>query len=69
MIMLFPQPPEVWNGGVGFVSKEMVQTHCPAPAPDIQVYYQILYILYQYAGTILAHHVSCHYSWIQNVLE
>ncbi|KAF8403472.1 hypothetical protein HHK36_011576 [Tetracentron sinense] len=31
------QPPEVWNGGVGFVSKEMIQTHCPAPAPDIQV--------------------------------
>lgn len=32
------QPPEVWNGGVGFVSKEMIQTHCPAPAADIQVY-------------------------------
>ncbi|KAK9289572.1 hypothetical protein L1049_007728 [Liquidambar formosana] len=31
------QPPEVWNGGVGFVSKEMIQTHCPAPAPDIQI--------------------------------
>ncbi|XP_072960626.1 NADH--cytochrome b5 reductase 1-like [Typha angustifolia] len=31
------QPPDVWNGGVGFVSKEMIQTHCPAPAPDIQV--------------------------------
>lgn len=34
----FPaQPPEVWDGGVGFVSKEMIQTHCPAPAADIQV--------------------------------
>ncbi|XP_020087042.1 NADH--cytochrome b5 reductase 1-like isoform X1 [Ananas comosus] len=31
------QPPEGWNGGVGFVSKEMIQTHCPAPAPDIQI--------------------------------
>ncbi|AQK86835.1 ferric-chelate reductase (NADH)2 [Zea mays] len=31
------QPPEVWDGGVGFVSKEMIQTHCPAPAADIQV--------------------------------
>ncbi|XVE62469.1 hypothetical protein DITRI_Ditri06bG0120300 [Diplodiscus trichospermus] len=31
------QPPEVWNGGVGFVSKEMIQTHCPAPAPDIKI--------------------------------
>uniref|UniRef100_A0A2N9F139 Oxidoreductase FAD/NAD(P)-binding domain-containing protein n=1 Tax=Fagus sylvatica TaxID=28930 RepID=A0A2N9F139_FAGSY len=31
------QPPEVWHGGVGFVSKEMIQTHCPAPASDIQI--------------------------------
>ncbi|KAK8638118.1 hypothetical protein V6N13_136558 [Hibiscus sabdariffa] len=31
------QPPEVWNGGVGFVSKEMIQSHCPAPAQDIQI--------------------------------
>ncbi|KAK2976724.1 hypothetical protein RJ640_000744 [Escallonia rubra] len=31
------QPPEVWNGGVGFVSKEMIQTHCPAPASDIKI--------------------------------
>jgi cytochrome-b5 reductase len=31
------QPPEVWNGGVGFVSQDMVKTHCPAPADDIQV--------------------------------
>ncbi|XP_047337947.1 NADH--cytochrome b5 reductase 1 [Impatiens glandulifera] len=31
------QPPtEAWNGGVGFVSKEMIQAHCPAPASDIQ---------------------------------
>ncbi|MBA0584745.1 hypothetical protein Gorai_015543 [Gossypium raimondii] len=29
--------PAVWDGGVGFVSKEMIQTHCPAPAPDIRV--------------------------------
>lgn len=31
------QPPEVWNGGVGFVSKEMIKENCPAPASDIQV--------------------------------
>ncbi|KAF8039690.1 hypothetical protein BT93_B2028 [Corymbia citriodora subsp. variegata] len=31
------QPPEIWDGGVGFVSKEMIQTHCPAPASDIQI--------------------------------
>ncbi|XP_047053846.1 NADH--cytochrome b5 reductase 1-like [Lolium rigidum] len=31
------QPPEVWNGGVGFVSQDMVKTHCPAPADDIQI--------------------------------
>ncbi|CAK9176647.1 unnamed protein product, partial [Ilex paraguariensis] len=31
------QPPEVWDEGVGFVSKEMIQTHCPAPASDIQI--------------------------------
>lgn len=35
---LHTQPPEEWDGGVGFVSKEMIQTHCPAPASDIQVY-------------------------------
>ncbi|KAL5707792.1 cytochrome-b5 reductase [Ranunculus cassubicifolius] len=31
------QPPEEWNGGVGFVSQEMIQTHLPAPASDIRV--------------------------------
>lgn len=31
------QPPEGWKGGVGFVSKEMIKEHCPAPASDIQV--------------------------------
>ncbi|XP_008775986.1 NADH--cytochrome b5 reductase 1-like [Phoenix dactylifera] len=31
------QPPDQWNGGVGFVSKEMIRVHCPAPAPDIQI--------------------------------
>ncbi|KAL3841075.1 hypothetical protein ACJIZ3_025666 [Penstemon smallii] len=30
-------PPEVWNGGVGFVSKEMIQAHLPAPASDIRI--------------------------------
>lgn len=36
-VLLHMQPPENWNGGVGFVSKEMIQSHCPAPAEDIQV--------------------------------
>ncbi|KAI4301002.1 hypothetical protein L6164_034321 [Bauhinia variegata] len=31
------QPPQVWDGGVGFVTKEMIQTHCPAPAHDIKI--------------------------------
>ncbi|KAE8037901.1 hypothetical protein FH972_010454 [Carpinus fangiana] len=31
------QPPVPWNGGTGFVSKEMIQFHCPAPARDIQI--------------------------------
>ncbi|KAK9283081.1 hypothetical protein L1049_011310 [Liquidambar formosana] len=31
------QPPEVWNGGIGYISKEMIQSHCPAPAEDIQI--------------------------------
>ncbi|KAJ0102569.1 hypothetical protein Patl1_05801 [Pistacia atlantica] len=31
------KPPETWNGGIGHVSKEMIQTHCPAPASDIQI--------------------------------
>ncbi|OWM78847.1 hypothetical protein CDL15_Pgr003018 [Punica granatum] len=31
------QPPEVWDGGVGFVSKEMIQMHCPAPGPGVQI--------------------------------
>ncbi|KAJ6433988.1 hypothetical protein OIU84_017658 [Salix udensis] len=30
-------PPEAWDGGVGFVSKEMIQTYCPAPASDIKI--------------------------------
>ncbi|KAG6413130.1 hypothetical protein SASPL_125832 [Salvia splendens] len=31
------QPPEIWEGGVGFVSKEMIQAHLPPPASDIQM--------------------------------
>ncbi|KAI4348513.1 hypothetical protein L6164_009228 [Bauhinia variegata] len=31
------QPPDVWDGGVGFVTKEMIETHCPAPAHDIKI--------------------------------
>ncbi|AQK73257.1 NADH--cytochrome b5 reductase 1 [Zea mays] len=36
-VFLLVHPPENWNGGVGFVSKEMIQSHCPAPAEDIQI--------------------------------
>nr|AAV69020.1 NADH:cytochrome b5 reductase [Vernicia fordii] len=31
------QPPEGWDGGIGFVSKEMIQNHCPPLAPDVQI--------------------------------
>ncbi|KAL8260614.1 hypothetical protein R6Q59_028567 [Mikania micrantha] len=31
------QPPEGWTGGVGFVSKEMIEEHLPAPAFDIKI--------------------------------
>lgn len=46
------QPPEEWTGGVGFVSKEMIQTHCPAPASDIKVWLK-LQIGYQLSKTFL----------------
>ncbi|XP_070664069.1 NADH--cytochrome b5 reductase 1-like isoform X1 [Malus domestica] len=31
------QPPEQWEGGVGFISREIIQSYCPAPAPDIKI--------------------------------
>ncbi|KAL8129991.1 hypothetical protein V2J09_019146 [Rumex salicifolius] len=31
------EPPEGWNGGLGYVSKEMIQENCPAPSSDIQI--------------------------------
>ncbi|GAB2234928.1 hypothetical protein Droror1_Dr00004199 [Drosera rotundifolia] len=31
------EPPEGWNGGVGYVSKEMILAYCPPPASDIQI--------------------------------
>ena len=34
------QAPYAWNGGVGFISKEIIRSHCPAPASDIQVGFQ-----------------------------
>lgn len=34
------QPPEIWDGGVGFVSKEMIETQFPAPAADIKVLFE-----------------------------
>jgi len=33
------QPPQQWNGGIGYISKEMIKSHCPEPAQDIQVEY------------------------------
>lgn len=30
-------PPKDWQGGVGFVSKDMITKHFPAPASDIKV--------------------------------
>lgn len=32
------QPPEEWTGGVGFISKDIIRAHCPAPASDIKVW-------------------------------
>ncbi|KAF5821115.1 putative cytochrome-b5 reductase [Helianthus annuus] len=31
------QPPEGWTGGVGFISKEMIEEHLPEPAFDIKI--------------------------------
>jgi cytochrome-b5 reductase len=31
------EPPTEWDGGVGFVTKDMVEKHCPAPAADVQI--------------------------------
>ncbi|MED6210219.1 NADH-cytochrome b5 reductase [Stylosanthes scabra] len=31
------KPPNEWNDGVGYITKDMIQTHCPAPAKDIQI--------------------------------
>ncbi|XP_028247094.1 NADH--cytochrome b5 reductase 1-like [Glycine soja] len=31
------KPPEQWNGGIGFISKEIIKSHCPEPAQDIQI--------------------------------
>ncbi|GKV39706.1 hypothetical protein SLEP1_g47437 [Rubroshorea leprosula] len=31
------KPPPKWEYGVGYISKEMIQRHCPPPAPDIQI--------------------------------
>eukprot|EP01027_Heterolobosea_sp_BB2_P022235 GEZU01032724.1.p2 GENE.GEZU01032724.1~~GEZU01032724.1.p2 ORF type:complete len:288 (+),score=139.79 GEZU01032724.1:28-864(+) len=31
------EPPPNWKGGVGFVTKEMIQEHLPAPSDDVRV--------------------------------
>ncbi|KAF9736789.1 NADH-cytochrome b5 reductase [Paraphaeosphaeria minitans] len=30
-------PPEKWNGGVGFVTADMIKAKLPAPAPDVKI--------------------------------
>ncbi|KAK4279226.1 hypothetical protein QN277_016960 [Acacia crassicarpa] len=30
-------PPLGWEGGVGFVTEEIIQAHCPAPAVDVKI--------------------------------
>lgn len=30
-------PPSNWSGGSGFVTKDMIQQHLPAPAADVMV--------------------------------
>jgi hypothetical protein len=35
--MLFLQPPTEWDGGVGYITKDMIEKHCPPPAADVQV--------------------------------
>jgi cytochrome-b5 reductase len=31
------QPPVQWNGGVGYISKGMLEANCPPPADDVQI--------------------------------
>ncbi|KAH7301305.1 hypothetical protein KP509_23G019400 [Ceratopteris richardii] len=31
------KPPNDWEGSVGYISKELIQSFCPAPSPDIQM--------------------------------
>jgi len=31
------KPPNDWNGGSGFVTKEIIKSHCPPPANDIKI--------------------------------
>lgn len=33
------KPPQNWSGGVGFVTKDIIKSHCPAPASDIKILY------------------------------
>ena len=31
------KPSESWNGGVGFISEDMIREYCPAPASDVKM--------------------------------
>lgn len=59
---LVSQPPEQWNGGVGFVSKEMIQEHCPAPAPGVKV--QVLFCFFLVTMNKKSHLILVNYEQI-----
>lgn len=46
LFQYFWQPPEAWSGGGGHVSIEMIQNHCPPPAPDIRVIFFFNYLCF-----------------------
>ena len=55
LFQYFWQAPEAWTGGGGRVSKEMIQNHCPPPAPDIRVIFLIFFnYLYLYIYLFIA---------------
>eukprot|EP00850_Spirogloea_muscicola_P019967 SM000203S06143 [mRNA] locus=s203:92814:94970:+ [translate_table: standard] len=31
------QPPIGWTGGAGYITREMIEKHCPTPAPDVMI--------------------------------
>ena len=37
LYLVLNNPPPGWTGGVGFVSEEMIEEHCPKPDKDIKI--------------------------------